>query len=174
MTAALHLVFRTGKSLFLKALAGRLDDKKALRGTVRWNGMTQEEADAAGFKINRFTTYIDQVDVHMPVLTVRETFEFAVRHSNADVALLHPPSKEDATPLTTLQARKVDLMIDLLGLRECADTLVGDGALRGVSGGQRVSGFDNLSTRTTNHCQQGVPSLMAPRADRLDFVFASL
>jgi ABC-type multidrug transport system ATPase subunit len=32
---------------------------------------------------------------------------------------------------------KVEVIIDLLGLRECADVIVGNSAVRGCSGGQR-------------------------------------
>jgi ABC-type multidrug transport system ATPase subunit len=65
------------------------------------------------------------------MLTVRETFQFALDNSNADVSLLNSPE------LSKMQANKVDQMMELLGLRECADTPVGNHIVRGVSGGQR-------------------------------------
>jgi len=64
-------------------------------------------------------------------LTVRETFQFAADNSTADVSQLG-----DAD-FTARQAKKVDCMLELLGLRECADTVVGNAVLRGVSGGQK-------------------------------------
>jgi ABC-type multidrug transport system ATPase subunit len=33
--------------------------------------------------------------------------------------------------------RRVEVMIQLLGLQRCADTVIGDAMLRGVSGGER-------------------------------------
>jgi len=36
-----------------------------------------------------------------------------------------------------MHAERVEAMLDLLGLRECADTIVGDELLRGISGGQK-------------------------------------
>jgi hypothetical protein len=45
------------------------------------------------------------------MLTVRETFSFAVAHSNADTRPLGKPELDAA------QAAKVDAMIDMLGLR---------------------------------------------------------
>jgi len=65
------------------------------------------------------------------MLTVRETFQFALDNSNADAALLGSPDFE------ALQRRKVELMMELLGLKECADTVVGNAMIRGVSGGQK-------------------------------------
>ena len=74
--------------------------------------------------------FVEQGDVHFPMLTVRETFQFALDNSNADSALLNTPE------FCALQHKKVELMLELLGLKECADTVVGDTFLRGVSGGQ--------------------------------------
>ena len=47
------------------------------------------------------------------------------------------PQEKNAQSLNRLQQLKVDLFLRLLGLQGCADTLVGDGMLRGVSGGER-------------------------------------
>jgi len=124
-----------GKSVLLKTLAGRMvREGDAVRGEVRWNGLTAAESAQAGQQINKLTAYVEQGDVHFPMLTVRETFQFALSQSNADVTLL---TGEDAVKLKELQDRKVELMLELLGLRECADTPVGNAMMRGVSGGQK-------------------------------------
>ena len=39
--------------------------------------------------------------------------------------------------LETVRASKVESMISLLGLGECADTIVGNALIRGISGGQK-------------------------------------
>lgn len=67
----------------------------------------------------------------MPLLTVRETFQFALDNSVADPSLLHNEE------LKKLHADKVEFMLDLLGLKECAETIVGNALLRGISGGQK-------------------------------------
>ena len=41
---------------------------------VRYAGLKKEELSAS---VQKLVSYIDQVDVHMPQLTVRETLQFA-------------------------------------------------------------------------------------------------
>ena len=121
-----------GKSTLLKALAGRLHDSSMLKGKVLYNGMTQQQAKQQhGLYVNKLTAYVDQGDIHQALLTVRETLQFALDNSVSDPALL-----EDEQ-FTRLHATKVDLMLDLLGLREAEHTILGNAVLRGVSGGQR-------------------------------------
>ena len=66
-----------------------------------------------------------------PLLTTRETLQFAHDNSHADVSPLQ------SAELSDLHAKKVDIMLELMGLEECADTIVGNSYIRGISGGQR-------------------------------------
>ena len=64
-------------------------------------------------------------DYHLPALTVRETLTFA--------AIIKLPS-------TISRRRKVaraEEVIRMLGLRNCADVLVGGELLKGISGGEK-------------------------------------
>ncbi|KAK9807392.1 hypothetical protein WJX73_000014 [Symbiochloris irregularis] len=63
-----------GKSVFLKALGGQLPTSKYVRrkGSVKYNGHTQEE-----FVVQRTIALVDQIDAHIPSLTVTETLAFA-------------------------------------------------------------------------------------------------
>jgi ABC-type transport system involved in cytochrome c biogenesis ATPase subunit len=66
-----------GKSSFLKALSGRLDlDSSAdrLEGLVTYNGLTEKDHQ---FILSKLVSYVDELDEHIPLLTVKETFEFA-------------------------------------------------------------------------------------------------
>ena len=65
----------------------------------------------------------------MALLTVRETFQFAL-----DNAVKSDLDDEAAAAAT---ARRVETMLKLLDLEECADTSVGSDLVRGISGGQR-------------------------------------
>ena len=67
----------------------------------------------------------------LALLTVRETFQFALDNSVSDPALLQ--NEEFAR----MHAQKVDYLLDLLGLREAENTILGNSVIRGVSGGQR-------------------------------------
>ena len=67
--------------------------------------------------------YVPQQDVLSARLTCRETMMFA-----ADLKLDKPKEEKE---------RIVDQLIHELGLKDCADTLVGDSTHRGLSGGEK-------------------------------------
>jgi len=116
-----------GRSALLKLLAGQLP---ATDGRVRWNTLTKEQAHQHGMRVEKLVAYADQVDVHLPSMTVRETLQFAVDHS-------FDPAPYNSDKLNSIHQRKVELVLRQLGLEECADTIVGNAWVRGVSGGQR-------------------------------------
>ncbi|KAF8396936.1 hypothetical protein HHK36_018571 [Tetracentron sinense] len=107
--------------------------------------------------INWTSAYISQTDSHIAELTVRETLDFAARCQGAsegfagylkDLARLEKernirPSPEiDAyMKASSVSGKKhslsTDYILKVLGLDVCAETLVGNDMLRGVSGGQR-------------------------------------
>ena len=64
----------SGKSVLLQTLAGQLRSSKRTRiqGSVTYNG-----EPAAAFDLQRTASYVDQYDVFLPLLTVRETLAFA-------------------------------------------------------------------------------------------------
>eukprot|EP00898_Chlorokybus_atmophyticus_P002867 jgi/Chlat1/3581/Chrsp234S03598 len=131
-----------GKTSVHKALAGRLASMKSVKltGEVKYN-----DQDIRGIVARRLAAYIQQTDAHIPVLTVRETCTFArdctiagaSRKMEKDknvtpelAALLGPVYEEGGDP-------RVDIVLKLMGLDVCADTIVGNQLLRGVSGGER-------------------------------------
>ena len=61
-----------------------------------------------------------KVDEHMPLLTVRETLDFAHRCTSS----VYDPARVDAA-------------LAMLGLEGCQDTILGNALIRGVSGGQK-------------------------------------
>lgn len=118
-----------GKSAFFKALANRLP-KGAVTGDIRYGGYSFEEAASKNIHIGHLVQYVDQLDQHLPYLTVRETLNFV--HANANV----DPSEFDASDLAENHRKRVDDVIKLLHLSNCQDTLVGNDILRGISGGE--------------------------------------
>lgn len=115
-----------GKSQLLKTLAKGIHTS----GSLTYNGLTAEQVAERGINLTRINQYVEQVDVHLPLLTVRETLEFAAASSIAsDVENLDAHVKE-------VIQNKVTTVIKLLGLQECADTIVGNQLIRGISGGQ--------------------------------------
>ncbi|XP_028796481.1 ABC transporter G family member 6-like [Neltuma alba] len=109
----------SGKSTLIDALANRIA-KGSLKGKVTLNG---EALESRLLKV--ISAYVMQDDLLFPMLTVEETLMFA-----ADFRL----------PRTLSRSKKkmrVQALIDQLGLRNAAKTVIGDEGHRGVSGGER-------------------------------------
>ena len=115
----------SGKSSLLALLAAR---RAPTSGRVLWNGRAPA---ASAVQPGKVAAVAPQVDVHEPLLTVRETFDFAA------AAALAPLGAAASEAERALRARLVDHVIDTLGLRECESVVVGDAMTRGISGGQR-------------------------------------
>ena len=125
-----------GKSALLKALAGRIKTNDPHRsGSLLFNGQTQKEAQSNhGLQLHKLTGYVAQHEAHMAQLTVRETLQFAVENAVADPALLDGSNKE----LIDLHHKKVEMLFDVLGMKEASETIAGNALMRGISGGQKV------------------------------------
>ncbi|KAM3698169.1 hypothetical protein ACB098_06G169000 [Castanea mollissima] len=109
----------SGKSTLIDALANRIA-KGSLKGTVTLNGETLESR-----LLKVISAYVMQDDLLFPMLTVEETLMFAA---------------EFRLPRTLSKSKKklrVQALIDQLGLRNAAKTIIGDEGHRGVSGGER-------------------------------------
>ncbi|PNX58484.1 pleiotropic drug resistance protein [Trifolium pratense] len=141
----------SGKTTLLLALAGKLDPKLKFSGKVTYNGHEMNE-----FVPQRTAAYVSQNDLHIGELTVRETLEFSARFQGVghrydmleevsrkekERNIIPDPDIDVFMKATATGGQKSNLVIDyylkILGLETCADTVVGNAMLRGVSGGQR-------------------------------------
>lgn len=107
-----------------------------MKGDVLYNGLTTKQCQERGIYVQRLCSFIGQADISFPTLTVQETLEFARSNAVADVTKL----RKNGVPnekLESMDAQRTKLLIDLLGLTECKDTIIGNDMHRGVSGGQR-------------------------------------
>ncbi|KAJ0234444.1 hypothetical protein HA466_0274630 [Hirschfeldia incana] len=109
-----------GKSTLIDALAGRVA-KESLKGSVTLNGENILQSQL----MKSISAYVMQDDLLFPMLTVKETLMFA---SEFRLPRSFPMSKK---------MERVQAVIDQLGLRNAADTVIGDEGHRGVSGGER-------------------------------------
>eukprot|EP00808_Paulinella_micropora_P016726 g73067.t1 len=118
---------QSGKTTFLKALAGRLplDDQLSMKGVVTYSNLTPQEV-----QVSKLVSFVPQTDRHLAMYTVRETLTFADRFLNGEPETL-------PLELQRIAKLRTELVLHLLGLTGCADTVVGDALLRGVSGGER-------------------------------------
>ncbi|VAI39780.1 unnamed protein product [Triticum turgidum subsp. durum] len=140
----------SGKTTFLKALAGKLDSSLKRKGKITYN-----EKEVNSSTPQHMHAYISQYDLHHAEMTVRETIDFSsnmlgtinefemmeqsVRRKQGDIneveqnldSFIKATTFGEGSNLTT------NYIIKILGLSECADILVGDEMRRGISGGQK-------------------------------------
>ncbi|CAO2821458.1 unnamed protein product [Amaranthus hypochondriacus] len=109
----------SGKSTLIDALANRIA-KGSLKGKITLNG---EPLESRLLKV--ISAYVMQDDLLYPMLTVEETLMFS-----AEFRLPRALSKSK-------KKARVQQLIDQLGLRNAAKTIIGDEGHRGVSGGER-------------------------------------
>ncbi|XP_057793561.1 ABC transporter G family member 25-like [Salvia miltiorrhiza] len=109
----------SGKSTLLNALAGRFQGGQGLAGAILFNGRKFSK------QIAKKTGFVAQDDVLYPHLTVRETLIFC--------SLLRLPGSVGRDE----KIAAAEAAIAELGLGRCADTIIGNSFVRGVSGGER-------------------------------------
>ncbi|KAK7404313.1 hypothetical protein VNO78_05106 [Psophocarpus tetragonolobus] len=108
----------SGKSTLLDALAGRLSKNVVMTGNVLLNGKKK----GLGYGV---VAYVTQEDVLLGTLTVKETISYS-----AHLRLPTTMSKEEVNSI-------IDGTIIEMGLQDCADRLIGNWHLRGISGGEK-------------------------------------
>ncbi|KAL0342058.1 UNVERIFIED_CONTAM: Pleiotropic drug resistance protein 1 [Sesamum calycinum] len=141
----------SGKTTLLLALAGKLDPALKVSGTVTYNGHSMKE-----FVPERTAAYISQHDVHIGEMTVRETLAFSARcqgvgssyemlaelsRREKEANIKPDPDLDMYMKAAAMEGQETSVVTDyvmkILGLEICADTMVGDQMIRGISGGQR-------------------------------------
>ena len=75
--------------------------------------------------VNMHVLYSIDDDYHLPALTVRETLRYA--------AMIKLPSNISRKT----KIARAEEVLNMLGLRECANVLVGGELLKGISGGEK-------------------------------------
>ncbi|KAG9445118.1 hypothetical protein H6P81_016458 [Aristolochia fimbriata] len=137
-----------GKSTFLWALAGKLDSSLKVKGRVSYNGR-----ELSHFIPQRTCAYVTQFDLHHAEMTVRETLDFArrvldagetsetmVKGTNAAITDQADPEIDAFIKAATDKEGRnfvTDYVLEILGLTECSDIMIGDEMRRGISGGQK-------------------------------------
>ncbi|POM59857.1 LOW QUALITY PROTEIN: ATP-binding cassette (ABC) Superfamily [Phytophthora palmivora] len=131
----------SGKSSLMKVLSGRFpipQGQECDEGIVTYNG---EQLEDMSKRLPQLVSYVPQRDKHSPLLTVKETLEFA--HEFAGRKLLDKPERRFSKGTVDQNSTAVDLakalsdhypdvVIRQLGLENCQDTIVGDVMHRGV------------------------------------------
>lgn len=126
----------SGKSSLLKVLTARLETGTRLSGSVTYNGC-DAYARNKPFAAAKIAAYVDQRDEHSASLTVQETLEFAWRVQRAIEPTVSTKAGAADRALLELERARPRLVMRVFGIEHVRNTIVGDGALRGISGGQR-------------------------------------
>ncbi|KAG5392294.1 hypothetical protein IGI04_022257 [Brassica rapa subsp. trilocularis] len=141
----------SGKTTLLLALAGKLDKSLDISGEVTYNGYRLNE-----FVPIKTSAYISQNDLHVGIMTVKETLDFSARcqgvgtrydllnelaRREKDAGIFPEADVDLFMKASAAQGVKSSLITDytlkILGLDICKDTIVGDDMMRGISGGQK-------------------------------------
>lgn len=110
----------SGKTSLLDVLTSRIRSKTAgLTGSILFNGKKERR-----YQRRRLMSYVAQEDSLMGIFSARETLWYAARFH-------YGYGTNDAEI-----SEKVESIIDSIGLRGCADTIVGNIFMKGLSGGQ--------------------------------------
>ncbi|KAG6550310.1 hypothetical protein Mapa_008271 [Marchantia paleacea] len=141
----------SGKTSFLRALAGKLDDASLkVSGIVTYNGHELNE-----FVPQKTSAYISQHDFHVPEMTVRETFNYSAKSQGVGSRYeiltellrrekelgIQPDLDVDfymkATAMQDLASSVItEYTMKILSLEICSDIMIGNDMVRGISGGQ--------------------------------------
>ncbi|GMF24636.1 unnamed protein product [Phytophthora fragariaefolia] len=140
----------SGKSSLMKLLSGRFPEQKNvnIEGEVTYNGTPASELRKV---LPQIVSYVAQQDEHYPLLTVKETLEFAHACCGGDLAKYWDSSLAYGTSEENKETLK-------------ANTVVGDAMLRGVSGGERkrvTTGemeFGNVHVKMMDEISTGLDS----------------
>ncbi|KAK9282226.1 hypothetical protein L1049_005140 [Liquidambar formosana] len=140
-----------GKTTFLLALAGKLNQSLKVTGEISY----------IGYKFNEFvpkktSAYISQYDQHISEMTVRETLNLSarcqgigsraeimmeVRRREKQAGIIPEPDIDTFMKAISIEGLKrtlqTDYILKILGLDICADKIVGDAMKRGISGDQK-------------------------------------
>lgn len=109
----------SGKTSLLNVLSGRHVGTGVVNGHILANHRPR------GPRFRRTMAYVEQDDLMLSYLTVRETLHF-----QAQLRLPKTMSREQ-------KIARAEEVLAKLGLTDCADTFIGNPMMRGVSGGER-------------------------------------
>ncbi|KAJ1423367.1 P-loop containing nucleoside triphosphate hydrolase protein, partial [Ochromonadaceae sp. CCMP2298] len=128
-----------GKTTLLKALSGYItsSSRAQLDGDIMYNG---DSTSTKKFLVQKLASYTDENDIHAATLTVQETLEFAwlmTSGGHHSYGVAKDAASAALFDIHDEKRMKLHNVIAMLGLTDVAHTVVGDEALKGISGGQK-------------------------------------
>ncbi|OWB69880.1 hypothetical protein B5S30_g5316 [[Candida] boidinii] len=116
-----------GCSTLLKCAAGETADLVSVDGEILYDGIPQKEMME---KFKGYVIYNAELDSHSPLITVKQTIDFALKTKTPAKRVDNMSRKEYVDSMR-------DLWCTVFGIRHTYPTNVGNDFVRGVSGGER-------------------------------------
>uniref|UniRef100_V5EA64 ATP-binding multidrug cassette transport protein n=2 Tax=Kalmanozyma brasiliensis (strain GHG001) TaxID=1365824 RepID=V5EA64_KALBG len=119
----------SGCSTTLRAITSKNHTNVNASGKILYGGLDAAEINR---KYRGEVVFVDEEDTHFPTLTVGQTLEFALKNKVPHRSRrLKGESRQDFIEMC------IDVMLKMFGMTHVRNTIVGDQAVRGVSGGER-------------------------------------
>ncbi|GAC97998.1 hypothetical protein PHSY_005586 [Pseudozyma hubeiensis SY62] len=119
----------SGCSTVLRAITSKNHTNVSASGKILYGGLSPDEINR---KYRGEVVFVDEEDVHFPTLTVGQTLEFALKNK-----VPHRSRRLKGESRQQFIETCIDVMLKMFGMTHVRDTIVGDQAVRGVSGGER-------------------------------------
>ncbi|OJA08202.1 hypothetical protein AZE42_13380, partial [Rhizopogon vesiculosus] len=117
----------SGCSTFLKTLANQREEYHAVEGQVSYDSFTPEDIRK---HFRGDVIYCPEDDIHFPTLTVEQTISFAIKTRTPQTRLANQSRKQFNDEI-------LDILLRIFGLQHVRKMVVGNAAIRGVSGGEK-------------------------------------
>lgn len=119
----------SGCSTLLRALTSSSHGNLHTQGSLIYGGFTPDELSR---KFRGEAVFVDEDDLHFPTMTVEQTLRFALK---CKVPRGKTRLREESRDHFIDSA--IDVLLKMFAMTHVRDTVVGDAAVRGVSGGER-------------------------------------
>lgn len=133
----------SGCSTALRALTSKNHANVSASGKILYGGFSPQEINR---KYRGEVIFVDEEDTHFPTLTVGQTLEFALKNK-----VPHRSRRLEGESRKQFIETCIDVTLKMFGISHVRNTIVGDQAVRGVSGGERkrVTISEALATRAS-------------------------
>lgn len=133
----------SGCSTTLRGLTSSSHPNLKTEGSLIYGGFTPEEVTR---KYRGEAVFVDEDDIHFPTMTVEQTLRFALKCKVPRGATRLRDESRDS-----FIEQAIDVLLKMFAMTHVRDTIVGDAAVRGVSGGERkrVTLQEALATRAS-------------------------
>lgn len=133
----------SGCTTTLRALTNSSHSNLLTDGRITYGGLSPDEVSR---KYRGETVFVDEDDIHFPTMTVEQTLRFALKCKVPRGSMRL--SNESRSHFIE---QAIDVLLKMFAMTHVRNTIVGDAAIRGVSGGERkrVTLQEALATRAS-------------------------